>query len=353
GSAEGPVLVVIDDVQWADTLVRETIEHLVSRGETVRVLCLAREELLEDHPGFLSAADRLALEPLPPEEAATLASHLADVEHTVVDQALSAAEGNPLFIEQLLAHASEEGGSLPPTLQALLAARLDRLAPSERAAIEHAAVIGREFDTSLVAELLEAGPARQPLASLVRRGLLDRAPSTTPFEERFRFRHALIQEAAYAVAPRAQRSTVHERLADVLVGDDELVGFHLEQAAALRPEPDRHARQLAEDAGRSLGRAGIAAWKRGDSSGASGLLVRAVSLLPRREPERGDLLCELGVAFSTLGQDERADEAFEQAAALGDRRIELRARMEQAAIASAHARQDAGRLVDLAETAKP
>jgi DNA-binding SARP family transcriptional activator len=352
-SADEPLLVVIDDVQWADSLVLETIEHLVSHGETVRVLCLAREELLEEQPGFLSAADRLVLEPLPPEEAATLASHLADVEQTVVERALSAAEGNPLFIEQLLAHASEEGGSLPPTLQALLAARLDRLGPSERAAIERAAVIGREFDTSLVAELLEAGPARQPLASLVRRGLLDRAQSTTPFEERFRFRHALIQEAAYAAAPRAQRSRLHERLADLLEGDDELVGFHLEQAAELRPERDRHARQLAEDAGRSLGRAGIAAWKRGDSSGASGLLVRAVALLPPRDSERGDLLCELGVAFSTLGHDERADEAFEQAAALGDRRVELRARMEQAAIASAHSREDVGRLIDLAEAAMP
>jgi DNA-binding SARP family transcriptional activator/tetratricopeptide (TPR) repeat protein len=353
-NADEPLLVVIDDVQWAETLVLETIEHLVSYGETVRVLCLAREELLEDQPGFLSAADRLVLEPLPPEEAATLASHLADVEHTVVERALSAAEGNPLFIEQLLAHASEEGGSLPPTLQALLAARLDRLGPSERAAIEHAAVIGREFDTSLVAELLEAGPARQPLASLVRRGLLDRAPSTTPFEERFRFRHALIQEAAYGAAPRALRSTLHERLADVLVGDDELVGFHLEQAAALRPEPDRHARQLAEDAGRSLGRAGIAAWKRADARAAARLLERAVSLLPTDDDQRRELLCELGIAFNTTGEPGRALEMFDEAARLGDRRIELRARIERAAVELlAESGDAADRLLDLTDAALP
>ncbi len=350
-----PVLVVIDDVHWADPLVVETIEHLVAQGDgAVRVLCLAREELLEDRPTFLSSAERLVLEPLTSEDAQLLAEQLADVEDHVVERALAAAEGNPLFLEQFLAHVTDGDDSLPPTLQSLLVARLDRLPPSERAAVEHAAIIGREFSASLLTELLDARAVRQQLAALIRRGLIDPAPPTTAFEERFRFRHVLIHEATYTTTPRAERARMHERLADLLGDNDELVGFHLEQAAELRPERDRHARRLAEDAGERLGSAGIAAWKLGNAGAAARLLGRATSLLPRDDGRRLELLCELGVALNTIGDPERANEALEQAEELGDRRIGLRAQIERAAISLLRdSKEAAAQLLEVTEAARP
>ena len=331
--APEPLLVVFDDVHWADRLVVETIEHLVEHG-SVRVLCLAREELLEEQPAFLPSAERLMLAPLEPEDAQQLARQLADVDAAVLDHALAAAEGNPLFLEQVLAHAAEAGDTLPPTLQSLLTARLDRLTPSERVVVERAAVIGREFDTSRVGQLMDVRSARRPLEGLVQRGLLESVASTTPFEERFRFRHVLIQEATYAATPQEERSRLHERLADLLVDDgesDELIGFHLEQAVSLRAERDRHARQLAQDAGTHLGNAGMAWWKLGYVTHGAALLMRASQLLGDDERRR-ELLCELGIALNRAGETAKAeaavDEAVRVAVNVGDRRIELRGRIE-------------------------
>jgi DNA-binding SARP family transcriptional activator/DNA polymerase III delta prime subunit len=349
------ILVVFDDVHWADQLVVDTIEHLVAHGkESVRVLCLAREELLEERPAFVASADRLILEPLAPEHAQLLAAQLADVDGGVLERALDAAEGNPLFLEQLLAHAAEDGAtSLPPNLKSLLAARLDRLPPSERAAMEHAGIIGREFDASRVAQLMDARAVRRPLTGLVRRGLLDPTASTSRFEERFRFRHVLIREATYAATPAAERSRLHERLADLIDADDELVGFHLERAAALRLTQDRHTRQLAHDAGRHLGAAGIAAWQREHAAAAVDLLGRAAALLPPESEQRSELLCELAIALNTLGRGAEARAVLEEAVTQGDRRIVLRARMEHAAIAVLEDSEQAAYLLELAETGLP
>src|SRR4051794_38172350 len=160
--------IAFDDVQWASPLVLETIEHVAERG--ARIVCLAREELLEERPAFLPAAERIALRPLEPEESSELARQLGG-DAGLVER----AEGNPLFIEQLLAHAEETDGSVPKTPRSLLLARLDRLARGERAAVERAAVLGRDFDADL------AGTPRATLASLVRRGLLEIAPAAVAF----------------------------------------------------------------------------------------------------------------------------------------------------------------------------
>jgi DNA-binding SARP family transcriptional activator len=350
----GALLVVFDDVHWADALVLETIEQLVAQGsDAVHVVCLAREELLEERPSFLAGAERIALAPLSDDDARMLVVELGAGDTSIAER----AEGNPLFIEQLLAHEDEGGNGLPTSLRSLLAARLDRLTTGERAAVERAAVVGREFDAAVVAELLDARTAREPLAALVRRGLLDPAPPSEAFEERFRFRHALIQETTYTSTTEAERSRLHEAAADLLdargVGD-EIVGFHLERAAQLRPEADRHAERLAEDAGRRLGAAGIAAWKRQDAGGGARLLGRATDLLPRRDADRLQLLCELGVALNTVGEVDRATEAFREVEGLGDRRLQLRARMEQALIALiGESAEGAGRLLEVAEEARP
>ena len=328
-AAAAPVTVAVDDLHWAYPIVLDTVEHLVEHPEDgVTIICLARGDLLEERPTIAPGAQRLLLEPLPPDDAVALARALGAEDASVVDR----AEGNPLFIEQLLAHASD-GSDLPSTLHALLASRLDRLPPTERATIACAAVAGREFDAELVATLLEVGSARSALDSLVRRELLEPARPTAAFEERYRFRHWLIHDTAYASVPRAELATLHEAVADAL-GErgaaDEVVGFHLERAAVSRPEPDRHGRRLAEEAGTKLGTAGIDACKRGDAGTAASLLERATVLLPTEHPGRTELLCELGVALDALGRSSDADDALTAAESSPERRIRLRARLERA-----------------------
>jgi DNA-binding SARP family transcriptional activator len=311
-------IVVFDDVQWAAPLVLETIEHAADRG--LRIVCLARDELLEERPAFLPGADRIALRPLPPPEAGELAGLLGG-DRTLVER----AEGNPLFIEQLLAHAEEADGAVPPTLRALLLARLDRLGPGERAAVERAAVLGRDFDATL------SGTPRPAIASLVRRGMLVPAPSSAAFEERYRFAHALIHEAAYEAIPAARRAELHEAIADELVerrATDELIGFHLERAAQL--SSGRQARQLAEDAGRRLGSAGLARLKVADVSGAVSLLERAVALLLPDELYALELDCELAVAYHAIGSPDAARVRLALAEEGEDGRVRRRARLERA-----------------------
>src|SRR5207247_7329750 len=128
-------------------------------------------------------------------------------------------------------------------------------------------------------------------------------------EETFRFHHILIRDAAYATLPKIQRAELHERLGRWLEAhpprSDELVGFHLEQAYRYLEELvaiDDQAVQLAVEAGQKLGTAGLRAWKRADVAATVNLLGRAVELLPRTEPLRLELLCELGLALRTAGE---------------------------------------------------
>src|SRR6266516_200356 len=340
-----PLLLVLDDLHWAEPAFLDLVEHLAERssGNAILVVCLAREELLEDRPGFLAGhpgAERIVLDTLTPKETEALAEQLLHgvrLPEATRARSVAAAEGNPLFLEQMLAFAADGGSGVPPTVQALLAARLDRLGPGERAVLERAAVVGKEFEPSDVTALLE--PAAVPTASrhldaLARRGFVQPSP------DGFRFRHALIQDAAYRAAPKERRADLHERFADFLDrgrADDELVGYHLEQAYRIRSElgrPDRHTQRLGEDSGRRLGDAGRRALKRNDVGAGVNLVGRATALLPD-DARRREHLCELGVALATAGESERADEALhgalEAAVTAGDRRIELRARIELAA----------------------
>jgi len=366
-ASRAPLVLVLDDLHWAEPALLDLVESLVSsaRGAPILLVCIARDDLVEERPAFPGASERLVLDPLSDEETETLADHLlpeSALDAATHDRLVTAAEGNPLFLEQLVAHVAETGQLEPPeTLRALLAARLDRLGPGERGVLERAAVAGREFDAADVAQLLDAAAAPTAAAhldALVRRGFL------RPARGRFRFRHWLIHDSAYRAAPKELRADLHERYADVLdraVADDELVGYHLEQAYLLRTElapPDRHALRLAEDAGRRLGVAGIRAWKRGEAAGASKLLGRATGLLPTEDESRRELLCELGIAMNSAGEPEHADEtlreAAEVAARAGDRRVELRARIE---LAASHLLDEPGssakELFDLADRALP
>ena len=140
-----PVLIVLDDVQWAASMLLDLVEYLVAWGGElpVALLCVARPELLEARRSW--EADALILEPLGDDDAGALVRFLAPQDDEQrLDTVLRAAEGNPLFLEQLVAFEGETG-ELPPTIETLLASRLDRLSPDEREVLCHAAVVGPEF----------------------------------------------------------------------------------------------------------------------------------------------------------------------------------------------------------------
>jgi DNA-binding SARP family transcriptional activator len=348
---EQPLVLVFDDAHWAEPTFLELVEHLVDRGVgPILVVCVAREELLEDRPAFVEERRNttlVELDSLSREDADALLDGLAEgiLETDRRDRIVEAAEGNPFFLEQLLAFELEgglAGGAIPETILALLAARLDRLGPGERAVLERGAVIGKAFRLDDVAALLD--PEASPTAEAHLRALSARGFVRPEEPGEFAFRHVLLQEAVYRAAPKRLRADLHERFIDrfeerrASTGDvDEFAGYHLEQAYRLRKElgeSDRRTAQLGEDAGRRLGEAGFGALKRGDMPATVNLLARAVSLLPPGDATRCELMCELGVARHATGDHDGARAAFVDAIAgaeaEGHRRIELRARIEAA-----------------------
>jgi len=346
---ERPLVVVFDDVQWAEPTFLELVEQLAERGEgPILVVFVARGELVDEHPELFAGrenVERIQLDELSPEDTDALLDALGgevletDERRRIVDT----AEGNPLFLEQLLALGLEGGlarRELPLTVQALLAARLDRLGPGERAVLERGSIVLRSFTHDDVVALLE--PEAAPTVEAHLRMLADRG-FLRPSEGSFRFRHVLVQDAVYRAAPKRLRAELHERFADRLDRTahdlaelDEFVGYHLERAYQLRTElgeADRRTEQLAHDAGRRLGEAGIRAWKRVDVHATMRLLERATALLPADDPACLDYLCELGITVRTSGDATRAgellDRTIKRAREAGDRRAELRARLER------------------------
>jgi tetratricopeptide (TPR) repeat protein len=307
------------------------------------------------------------LQPLGADDARSLVEGLPErpgVSGETVDAVVDAAEGNPLFLEQLLAVAAEgELGTVPPTVEALLASRLDRLDPEERAVLERAAVAGREFWRGAVDELSpeeERGSVGPRLMALARRRLVHPDRSTLPGEDGFRFHHVLIREVAYAGIPKVARADFHERMARWLDGRgaelDELVGYHLEQAALLRSDIGEEDAALAEEAGERLAEAGMRALKRMDARAAINLLTRARVLLSD-EGRRLELDCELGTAVKfggdAAGAENMLDGVAERARARGDRRTELRARVEQLSLRLSRRRATADEMLELVAEAVP
>ncbi len=247
------------------------------------------------------------------------------------------AEGNPLFLEQLLALAGDENGrelALPRTIHALLAARLDQLESDERALLERAAVVGKEFWRGALRHLSPPETEVSALLQrLVRRRLIRPERSSLPGEDAFRFGHILIRDAAYEAIAKERRAELHERFADWLEASesryDEIVGYHLERAyryhEELRPIDERE-QALAGRAAEVLSRAGARACARGDQTAAANLWARAASLLPREDPFLLPLLSELGDTFFWLGRYAEARsvlaEAVESGRRVGDKRVE-------------------------------
>jgi class 3 adenylate cyclase/tetratricopeptide (TPR) repeat protein len=341
-ASEQPLVVVFDDVHWGEESFLDLIEHvaLLSAGAPILLVCIARLELAERHP--ISSAP-LRLEPLRPE----------DVEQLIPDRIAAslrerisrAAGGNPLFIGEMLAMAGGEDGDVvvPPTLKALLAARLDQLDTSERAVLECGAVEGEVFHRGAVQALAPAEPAVTPrLASLVRKELIAPDKPLILDEDGFRFRHLLIRDSAYEALPKTARAELHERFAAWLekhgaglVELDELLGYHLEQAVRYHGELGRPAEEaLAPRAREFLTTAGRRALRRLDFPAAAGLLERAAALMPAEL----DLALETdlvdALSWTRKGNEalERARSITERATAKSDRIGELCGRIKEGAL---------------------
>ncbi len=306
-SAElAPLVVVLDDLHWGEPALFDLVEHIAdfSRGAPVLVVCLARPELLDARPGWGGGklnATTLLLEPLQPADTAALIGELvpagSGLDRRLRERVQATAAGNPLFVEEMLALLRESGRddvAVPPTIQALLVARLDQLAPGVRTVLECGSVEGESFHQGGVQVMVpEEADVPGRLTTLVREDLLRPDRAVLPGEDAFRFRHLLIRDAAYQALAKADRAQLHERFGRWLdergtgmVELDEIVGYHLEQAFGYRCElgpADDNARRLAAGAAAHLDAAGRRALDRGDTGAAVNLLERAEALLPPQQ----------------------------------------------------------------------
>jgi DNA-binding SARP family transcriptional activator len=303
-----PAVLILDDVHWAEPALLDLVDYLGERTQAeLLVLCLTRPEL--ERP----LGDSLRLGPLDDEEARQLVP--PDLNEETRERIVELAEGNALYIEQLASFAAEGGEGLPPTLEAVLAGRLGRLDPPERAVLQRAAVVGREFSFGAVATLTGGEVARN-LAALSRAGFIHPAPAAALGDDGYTFHHVLLRDAAYSSLTKADRAGLHERVAAWLdrdgPGDDALVGYHLEQAVRYRRELGEDAGELAASAGQRLGKAGMRVWLTNDTGAAAALLRRSTDLLPPGL-HRGELLWELAIALRVAGRSEESTAALAEA----------------------------------------
>jgi class 3 adenylate cyclase/tetratricopeptide (TPR) repeat protein len=362
-AADRSALLVFDDIQWAEPTFLDLVQYLVTfaTNRPILLVCLARPELLEMRPDWGQLGLLIRLEPLGSDESKRLMANLLDEAADFGDvgrQIVGAAGGNPLFIEEMLRMLVDDGllareadrwvtrGDLshiraPETVQAVIAARLDRLDPAERAVLQHASVVGEVFWWGAVADLSDdADPAGvgRSLQALVRKDLIRPGASTFAGEDAFRFGHLLIRDVAYESLPKKRRADLHarfaswvqERTGERAIEYEEIVGYHAEQAhrylAELGPL-DQHGIALAEFAGERLASSGTRSFDRGDLPAAAHLLGRASSLLPRHHPTRLSLLPTLASALEETGPLEQAEatltDALESGRAVGDESLQL------------------------------
>jgi tetratricopeptide (TPR) repeat protein len=364
---ERPLILAIEDIHWAEPTFLDLLEGIAdwSRDASILLVCSSRPEILETRPtwggGKLNATS-VMLRPLSLGDTSELIENLLGRSGLAEEdkaRIADAAEGNPLFVEQMVSMLIDEGTlvdrdgtwsligdlgatTIPTSIHTLLAARLDGLPGAERALLERAAVIGREFDAATLEHLSpepDRAGVRDRLRDLVRKDMI-RPDAGGSGDESFRFRHVLIRNAAYESMPKRVRAELHERVADLMEAThrdrfaeyEEIVGHHLERAATYLTElgaGGENARDLARRAGERLASAGTRAFARGDMPGAVALMSAATSLLPTDDPTRVTLLPDLGTALVEVGQMDRADEVFaeaiEAARARDDLQVEARA----------------------------
>ena len=347
-SARRPVVVLIDDIHWAEPTLLELLQQVTeTTSGAVLLLCSSRPDLLEEHAEWGENGPRvraITLEPLSEGESERVIEHLLGdiaVDHRVAARIVGTSGGNPLFVEQMLSMLIDdevlalEGGrwkptepvetiEMPPTISALLSSRLDRLGVADRATIERAAVIGQVFYPSAV-EVLLPEPLRAHLPasldSLATKELIRPHRDVVLGYQTYRFLHILIRDAAYSGLLKRTRAELHEAFVNWLeaVASDraleyeEIRGYHLEQAFLIRTELvaiDDHVKLLGRRAAAHLSSAGRRALARGDLPAAANLLQRAAALLPRDDPVALGHMIDVGEALLELGDFSRADDVL-------------------------------------------
>ena len=324
-AATSPVVIMFEDVHWAEPLMLDLIEHLdeMITSAPVLLVATARPELRDLRPSFAEGgrcADVISLEGLDASAAAKLALNLLGADElpaALLSRIPESTEGNPLFVRELVRmlvddrvlQRTSDGWTVtvdvdaiqvPPTIQSLLAARVDRLRSDERAIIEIASVIGKEFYRGALDAL--APPAIRDhvdgvLESLRRKELVEPAGSYWIDEPIFRFHHALIRDAAYRRLLKESRAELHERAArwiddkaEGLVGEhDEIVGYHLEQATDYLQQLGKPWEELSRRAAARLAEAARRALDRDDLAAAASLSARSLARSEEVETERVDL----------------------------------------------------------------
>src|SRR5262249_44483239 len=370
---EQPTVIVFDDVNSGEPRFLELVEHLAElvHDAPLLLVCMARPELLDLRPTWAGGkrnATSIFLEPLSSDESRELLANLlvADVKDEVVAKVQRSAEGNPLFVEEMVSmlidggYLSTDGNPsaqvleelpVPASIQVLLASRLDQLSEGERRVIERGAVEGAIFHSGAIEALADddlRGRVDECLGALVRKELIGPYRASFAGVDGFRFRHVLIREGAYESLPKGLRADLHERYASWLeevAGDrlpelEEVLGYHLEQAHRYRLEvlrEDEHGRELALRAGKRLASAARRAQAKGDAPAAVNLLARALALDSGQPELRLAQELDLGIALGDAGGLVRADSVLgsvlSQARDRGDRRIELTARIGRAEVA--------------------
>ena len=354
----GPLVVILDDLHWAERSLLELIEHVneSAHDKPIFLLCVARSDLIERHPTWdPEKTHALMVQALPPDRSLELLEEVAgelpvsaDASRRVVEM----AGGNPLFIEQTISmltdeepagssDALEQRGSdldavpVAPSIQMILASRLDRLESKERAALECMSVAGLEVSAEGIRHLFGREVDKE-LGSLTRKEFVEPARGGG-----CRFRHALIRDAAYRSISKTRRAKLHQRLAEWMdetlgprVSDyAEIIGYHFEQAFKLRRDlapRDRSLRELAANAAQRLAAAGNRAHGHDDMEAVKALMTRAKQLFEAAGTKPLEVMTVLGDALIDLrdmnGCEQLAHEAKEIAQHTGDRRFEAYAR---------------------------
>jgi class 3 adenylate cyclase/ATP/maltotriose-dependent transcriptional regulator MalT len=343
-----PLVLAFEDIHWAEDALLDLIEHLAEwvRDAPLLILGLARAELLDVRPGWGGGrlrATAIELEPLGREESEELVDALADeggIDSEARAALLDKTEGNPLFVEETIRMLgecegrplSEFASRIPDTLQALIAARIDRLPPEEKAVLQRASVIGRTFWGGAIEELTpEAEDLESVLETLLlREFLVPESRSTIKAEIAYRFKHVLIREVAYGGLSKSARADLHARFASWLrerAGEEllEIRAYHLDQAAALIAELDGGAPpELAHEAAEALETAGRRSLAREANRSARKQLLRALEPAPtlERRYQAAKAAWRLGDLPSVSKEMERVRA---EAAEEGDRWCEARA----------------------------
>jgi len=354
-ACEAPVVALFDDIHWAEPAFLDLMESLLDsiEGASVLMLGTSRHDLLESRATWSDRprSRRLVLQPLDDAAVAQVIHNLlgaAGLPAVFIKRVVDAAEGNPLYVEQMLQMLIDSGAvkqvegkwiavksngeiSIPPTIHALLEARLDKLERGERAAAEPASVIGLEFQRPAVQSI--APPAvrdsiEEKLQALSRKHFI-RTTIGTEGDARYRFDHHMVRETVYNGLLKRARATMHAEFVkwadQTNAGSDrgrefeEILGYHLEQAyrylAELGPIDEAGA-ALGQDGSRRLASAGRRALGRGDMHAAAGLLKRAAGLLAPETAGRAELLPDLAETLVGLGDFEGAKAILREASDL-------------------------------------